>query len=325
MEAEVLDHAVIFAGVLSWRGEVVADEQRVGGIESQRLQAPQVHFTSSGDADFGSWVSEPEECEDFEAVDGVEDSGIFQWCAVDRVKEVDGDGFDTEFLEFVADVDHVVVSFSHADDQSAAEFQVLFSAGLERIDSFLVGVSRADFVVESSAGIEIVIDAVDSGLFESSGLIGIEQTEAAADMQPGVLFDVPDGLCNLIDIGITGRSTAGDDAVGACLVLGGLSCSGDELFGAFQSIAIDGSIGDGGLRAVAAVFRAESTLGVFEVVELDIDTEVFASDAEGGGHQVEQFCGVGVEDIESFVAGELLPTEDLFGNLLPAGRGIGHE
>ena len=52
MEAEVLDHAVIFAGVLSWRGEVVADEQRVGGIESQRLQAPQVHFTSSGDADF---------------------------------------------------------------------------------------------------------------------------------------------------------------------------------------------------------------------------------------------------------------------------------
>ena len=116
MEAEVLDHAVIFAGVLSWRGEVVADEQRVGGIESQRLQAPQVHFTSSGDADFGSRVSEPEECEDFEAVDGVEDSGIFQWCAVDRVEEVDRDGLDTEFLEFVADVDHVVVSFSHADD-----------------------------------------------------------------------------------------------------------------------------------------------------------------------------------------------------------------
>ena len=49
-EAHLLDHPVVGLGGLALGREIVADEDRVGGIQAQRLQAAQVQLAAAGDA-----------------------------------------------------------------------------------------------------------------------------------------------------------------------------------------------------------------------------------------------------------------------------------
>ena len=67
LEAEVLDHTPDLGGRLAWRGEVAVHEDGVGWVEGQWLQAAQVIFPASSNAEFGAGVEKPEEAEDFQA------------------------------------------------------------------------------------------------------------------------------------------------------------------------------------------------------------------------------------------------------------------
>ena len=65
LEAEILDHAPDFRCRLAWCREVAVHEDGVGWIEGEWLKASEVVFPPTGDADFGAWMEETEEAEDF--------------------------------------------------------------------------------------------------------------------------------------------------------------------------------------------------------------------------------------------------------------------
>ena len=67
LEAEILDHAPDLGGRLTRCREVSVHEDGVGWIEGQRLEAAQIVFAASGNADFCAWVQEPEEAKHFQA------------------------------------------------------------------------------------------------------------------------------------------------------------------------------------------------------------------------------------------------------------------
>jgi len=67
LEAEVLDHAPDFWGGLARCREVAVYEDGVGWIEGEWLQATEVVFAASGNADFGARVKKTEEAEHFQA------------------------------------------------------------------------------------------------------------------------------------------------------------------------------------------------------------------------------------------------------------------
>ena len=67
LEAQIFDHAPDFGGWLAWCREVAVYEDGIGWIEGKWLQGPKIMLAAAGDADFGTWVKEAEEAEDFQA------------------------------------------------------------------------------------------------------------------------------------------------------------------------------------------------------------------------------------------------------------------
>jgi hypothetical protein len=65
LKSEIFNHAPDFGGWLAWCGEVTVHEDGVRWIEGQGLEAAEIMFAASGDAEFGAWVQEPEEAEYF--------------------------------------------------------------------------------------------------------------------------------------------------------------------------------------------------------------------------------------------------------------------
>ena len=66
LEAQVFDHAPDFGGWLAWCREVAVYEDGIGWIEGKWLQGPKIMLAAAGDADFGAWMEETEEAEDFQ-------------------------------------------------------------------------------------------------------------------------------------------------------------------------------------------------------------------------------------------------------------------
>ena len=67
LEAQVFDHAPDLGGWLARCREVAVYEDGIGWIEGKWLEGPKIMLAAAGDADFGMWVKEAEEAEDFQA------------------------------------------------------------------------------------------------------------------------------------------------------------------------------------------------------------------------------------------------------------------
>ena len=65
LEAQILDHAPDLGCRLAWCREVPVHEDGVGWVERERLEAAEVVFPSSGDAEFSVRVEKSEETEHF--------------------------------------------------------------------------------------------------------------------------------------------------------------------------------------------------------------------------------------------------------------------
>src|SRR5207249_2712783 len=57
-KAELFDHLIIGFGRLTLGGEIVADEDRIGGIEAESLQAPQMPLAAASDAQLALRIHE---------------------------------------------------------------------------------------------------------------------------------------------------------------------------------------------------------------------------------------------------------------------------
>src|SRR5262245_7088840 len=86
-EAEIREHRPVRLGRLSRRRQVVADEDRVRGVERERLQGPQVHLAAPCDADLLPRANHAEEREDLQATAWVELVSALERSARDRRSE----------------------------------------------------------------------------------------------------------------------------------------------------------------------------------------------------------------------------------------------
>ena len=84
-----------------------------------------------------------------------------------------------------------------------------------------------------------------------------------------------------------------------------------------QIVARDLGGGDFRLRAVAAIFRAEPTLGVHQIVQLDILAKVLAADGIGGVHDLQQIVIRCLQDAGGLRGIKRLAGQDLLCELSP--------
>ena len=87
-EAGVDDHPAVVGAGSSFAGEVVAQEDRVGEVQRQRLQTAQVDFAPARETYLDVREVEAEQCQDPKAAVGGEVPSVAQWGAVERY--VDG-------------------------------------------------------------------------------------------------------------------------------------------------------------------------------------------------------------------------------------------
>ena len=109
-------------------------------------------------------------------------------------------------IEVTFDRDEILVFFPHADDATRAELDSRVANGAERVQPIFEGMGRADFGVEAFAGVQVVIDPVDTGGLELLGLVRSEQTETDADVQPVSCLDLGDDLGDVGDFPVGGTA-----------------------------------------------------------------------------------------------------------------------
>lgn len=89
LKSQILNHAPDFWGWLAWCCEVAVHEDGVGWVEGQGLEAAEIVFAATGDAEFGAGVEEPEETEHFQASLRSQVVTVFQRRACRRVERVE--------------------------------------------------------------------------------------------------------------------------------------------------------------------------------------------------------------------------------------------
>ena len=84
-----------------------------------------------------------------------------------------------------------------------------------------------------------------------------------------------------------------------------------------QRIAGNLGVGDEGLRAVTAVFRAESAFGVLQKVEMNLAAEMLAANTKRRGEQLEQLVVRRLQDGQRLVDREFVSVEDALSEVVP--------
>ena len=98
------------------------------------------------------------------------------------MQKIDGYRFHLQRPQLHRHLNEIFVSLAHPHDPAATELQARRSDGLERADPVLIGVRRADLIVELRPRIHIVVDPVHTSGFELSRLFRSQKPQANADL-----------------------------------------------------------------------------------------------------------------------------------------------
>src|SRR5208337_5668457 len=85
-----------------------------------------------------------------------------QASTIDRDQEIDREGFDFQGPELQGELHDIAIFLAHADDSPRTDLQPGSADSAEGFQTVVISVSRANLGVEPAAGIEIVIDPVDT-------------------------------------------------------------------------------------------------------------------------------------------------------------------
>ncbi len=205
-ESGIADHFEVGGGGLAGGGEVVADEDGVGGVEAQGLQRSQLHFTAASDANFLAGQEQAEEAEHPQTLAGRQIAAIDEGCAGDWNQEIHGNAGHVELPQRQGQVNYVVSRLAHAENATGAGGQSGSFDGFDSADAILKGVGGANIFVVGLSGIEVMVDAIDPSRSKALGLIFIQQTQAGTDFHRVLGFDFAHQIQYTVEGGFGGRS-----------------------------------------------------------------------------------------------------------------------
>lgn len=89
-ESGVGDHPVVVGAGLAFTGEIIAQEDRVGQVQSQWLQTAQMNFATSGQTNLDVGEAEAEQCQDPQAPSGCEIPALAQRVPSNGMRKLTG-------------------------------------------------------------------------------------------------------------------------------------------------------------------------------------------------------------------------------------------
>ena len=303
-EAPVVEQLEVAAGRLALGREVVAHEDRVGGLQREALDRTEVDLAPTGDPDLGGREQEAIEGQDPEAALRGQLPRARQRRPVDGDEEVDRDRVDVERSQCEPDIDDVVVGLTHPEQCPGARRQSGVLGRLDGRDAVVEAMGRTDVAVVTLGRVQVVVVGVDPGRGEAIGLSVGEKSETGAHLEAGVgVAHCQDRVGDLFDLVVRRSPAAGHQAHPGC-------ARGDRpLRGVRHDVGADGAVGhDPGfgpttLRAVAAVLGAQPGLQVDQEVHLHGVREGGPSDPTGRRDRGERVRVGETQDRQRILAG----------------------
>ena len=176
-------------------------------------------FASACDSQFAFGIYKPKHAQRSQAVARVQILFAFQRGTVDRMQKVERYGFDCQITEFERHGHDVFVFFTHPDDTTAAEFHASFANILERFDTIVEGMRRANLRIILAARVQIMIHLVHASCLKSFGLVLVEQSKTSADVEPVLFLDLRNNGLDRFHFSLVGCTAADHDAIGLALSL----------------------------------------------------------------------------------------------------------
>ena len=118
-----------------------------------------------------------------------------------------------------------------AIEKAGAEFETSIGGSSQSVEPIVVGMCRADLFVMPAAGVQVVVDAVDAGSFQTLSLNGGEEPQAATDVQVGLGLDLLHNPGHMFNFSVVGPPATGYDAVVVRLGFHGLAGAGEQFLG----------------------------------------------------------------------------------------------
>src|SRR5262245_12263902 len=98
-ETHLFDHAIVSLRRLALGRQIVTDENRVRGVEAQRLEAAEVQFAAAGDPQFAGRIDKAKHGERLKAISRREAVASSERRAGNIDQEVEWDRFDFQLAE----------------------------------------------------------------------------------------------------------------------------------------------------------------------------------------------------------------------------------
>ncbi len=312
LEPGVRDHLQVGLACLALGGQVVAEEDRVGQVQRERLHRAEVDLTAARDADLDVGADEADHRQDPQTALRGEVPLLGQRGALDRDQEVDGHRVRVQVAQRVDDVDQVLVGLAHARDQAGTGGQTGRVRLVHGVDAVGVGVRARDLAVGGLGGVEVVVVRVGAGLAQPFRLAVGQQSETGAHLDALVLvLDRLDGARDPVHVAVGGAAPGRHqtDPLGTSRQTGGRGLRG--LVGLEPGVFQDAGGGAETLGAVGAVLGAQPGLEVDEIVEFHPSAEPVPAHLAGRGHHIEQVVVGSGEDGQGFLAGRQLAPKPL--------------
>ena len=202
------------ANALPVGGQIARCEDGVHDAEERPFGTFEVHLATSGATYVGLRNHQPRQAQDFEAIARRQTGSVLvgKACSFDWQKEIYRHRFRLYGAQVHHHVDNVLPCLAHADYSTAT---YLKTNGLQHFDigdALIVSVRRANVRIVPTAGVQIVIYAVEACVAQCMCLMFSQKAYGAADVCPAT-FHMTDFLGQLIDFAVAKTYSAQADAV----------------------------------------------------------------------------------------------------------------
>ena len=301
-EVEAVEEVEIILGVATERGEIVAGDDGVDAAEQAFLRADvtEGELAAAGEAEDGARQCQAEGTDGAQGILDGDEREVLERGAGAGVKEVHGDLGGVELGELGRELGPLFEGLAEAEDAADARLHAGIPDHFDGVDALLPRV-RGDHVGEVAAcGFEVVVVAVDAGLFQAVDLGLVEDAEGGGHVDVHLGPNAAHRIFDLLHEGLVGAADGGDDAElgGAGLLdfLGGL----DETLD-IEADGLDGGIVEGGLGAEAAVLGAAAGFQADDALDVDLFAAPLDADFVGEGEEVVDAVVGKLEDLEEFI------------------------
>ena len=124
---------------------------------------------------------------------------VAEGSSLDRQQEVDRKCLRLDLPQFQKHISNIFFTFSHTDNATAADLKAKTLQHTNVVDTLFEGMCGANIMIKRAAAVQIVVDAVQTGILQHFRLLFSQKSDGAAEVG-SVFLHLADAACELFNL-----------------------------------------------------------------------------------------------------------------------------